>query len=141
MTSQPFPTRIFIDSGANLALIDDGDEHYAEACRIQQDLVRFRPRIFTTNFIKDESYTLILAALGRQKALDYLDRLYTSSFTIEPVLPAGEQRAEAILRQFQDKAFSYTDATSFAVMDRLSLTYAFAFDRNFEQYGKILLRA
>ena len=34
-----------------------------------------------------------------------------------------------------DKTFSYTDATSFAVMGRLGLKTAFAFDPHFRQFG------
>ncbi|GFP36049.1 hypothetical protein HKBW3S43_01837, partial [Candidatus Hakubella thermalkaliphila] len=34
---------------------------------------------------------------------------------------------------------SLTDATSFAVMERLKIPYTFAFDRNFTQYGLTVL--
>jgi predicted nucleic acid-binding protein len=37
--------------------------------------------------------------------------------------------------QYDDKAFSLTDATSFGVMERLGTSQAFTFDRNFLQYG------
>ena len=133
------PSRVFLDSSANLALLDSTDANHQIARSIQQKLIQLRPQIFTTNFITDESYTLILANLGRDAAIAYLDRLYASSFTVVRVSPADERRAEALLRQYQDKQFSYTDATSFVVMDRLHLTYAFTFDRDFEQYGKIVL--
>ena len=35
----------------------------------------------------------------------------------------------------RDKTFSYTDACSVAVMERLGLKTAFAFDPHFRQYG------
>ena len=50
-----------------------------------------------------------------------------------------ERRALAILRQYQDKMFSFTDATSFAVMERLNTQHAFSFDADFRQYGWIVL--
>jgi predicted nucleic acid-binding protein len=34
-----------------------------------------------------------------------------------------------------DKGFSYTDATSFALMERLRLRRALALDKRFRQYG------
>jgi predicted nucleic acid-binding protein len=40
-----------------------------------------------------------------------------------------------------DKDFTLTDATSFAVMERLGITYAFTFDHPFTQYGFIALTA
>jgi predicted nucleic acid-binding protein len=36
---------------------------------------------------------------------------------------------------YTDKSFSYTDATTFAVMERLGINEALAFDQHFPQYG------
>lgn len=55
------------------------------------------------------------------------------------VSPEDEQYAEQIPRRYDDKRLSYTDATSFAIMERLSITHAFAFDRNFGQYSPRVL--
>ena len=41
--------------------------------------------------------------------------------------------------QYDDKNFTLTDATSFAVMERLGMTEGFTFDRNFAQYGFTIL--
>jgi predicted nucleic acid-binding protein len=38
-----------------------------------------------------------------------------------------------------DKDFSYTDCTSFAVMQLLGLDTAFAFDQHFRQFGFVCL--
>jgi uncharacterized protein len=46
-----------------------------------------------------------------------------------------DRRATAIIRQYDDKAFSFTDAASFAVMQRLGIRHAFTFDRHFQQFG------
>ncbi len=45
------------------------------------------------------------------------------------------------LYQYDDKDFSLTDATSFAVMERIRVPYAFTFDRHFAQYGFTVLTA
>ena len=37
---------------------------------------------------------------------------------------------------YRDKDFSYCDAISFAVMERLGITEVIAFDEHFRQYGK-----
>jgi len=52
---------------------------------------------------------------------------------------ADEVRARHIIYQYDDKAFSMTDAISFAVMERLHITRAFTFDRHFAQYGFTVL--
>jgi predicted nucleic acid-binding protein len=58
---------------------------------------------------------------------------------VEPVNPSDEEKAKEIIRRYIDKTFSYTDATSFAVMERLALRAAFGFDPHFRQYGLELL--
>ena len=40
-----------------------------------------------------------------------------------------------IIARYEDKTRSYTDATSFAVMERLGLKVAFAFDPHLRQHG------
>ena len=46
-----------------------------------------------------------------------------------------EKRAWVIFKKYQDQPFSYTDCTSFAVMERHKLKTAFAFDTHFEIFG------
>ena len=46
-----------------------------------------------------------------------------------------ERRAREIVFGYADKDFSLTDATSFAVMERLRIPQAFTLDRNFAQFG------
>lgn len=46
-----------------------------------------------------------------------------------------EKEARRILGKYVDKDFSYTDATTFALMARLSFDLAFTYDWHFAQYG------
>jgi len=64
-----------------------------------------------------------------------------SSTTLVWVTPRDVARAKAIVYQYDDKDFSLTDATSFAVMERLTIPQALSFDRNFVQYGISVLSA
>ncbi|HTE83293.1 MAG TPA: VapC toxin family PIN domain ribonuclease [Dehalococcoidia bacterium] len=134
-----YPRRVFVDSSANLALLDATDDNHGAAQAISQRLIGSRSRLFTTNFIIDESYTLIMSHLGTTAAIAYLHDIRASSFTIERISLVDERRAEEILRQYEDKRFSYTDATSFAIIERLRLDAALAFDRNFGQYRIVVL--
>jgi hypothetical protein len=48
----------------------------------------------------------------------------------------GSERVDEILADFEtDKHFSYTDATSFVIIQRFGNHAAFTFDENFRQYG------
>ena len=131
------PRSALVDSGATLALADSDDKHHADAVAIQHNLVTAHARLYTTNFLVDETYTLILARMGYRFAVQFLTDDRDGTITIVRITAADDQRAEQILRQYDDKRFSYTDATSFAVMERLGIDAAFSFDRNFIEYGRI----
>ena len=42
-----------------------------------------------------------------------------------------------VFREFQDKQWSFTDCVSRAVMQRLGIDRAFAFDEHFRQFGTV----
>jgi len=55
---------------------------------------------------------------------------------IAHVSKADQRAAWKLFKKHDDKEFSFTDCTSFVVMERLGLLYAFAFDEHFEQTGQ-----
>ena len=87
-----------------------------------------------------ETHALILRREGRIAARSAL-RILDATITIVHVSEADEVAGRAILDRYADKDFSLTDAINFAVMDRLRLRTAFAFDRHFAQYGLDVLTA
>lgn len=129
----------FTDTGAYFALGVVQDGRHRDARAISQQLIRDRWRLTTTNFILAETHALYLNRVGRRAALRALAEIERSDTTIVRVTPADERRARAIIAQYDDKDFTLTDATSFAVMERLGITYAFTFDRNFTQFGFTML--
>jgi uncharacterized protein len=44
--------------------------------------------------------------------------------------------ARRVIDNHEDKGFSYCDALSFVVMERLGVEIAASFDKHFKQYGK-----
>lgn len=128
-----------VDTSAYFALTDSRETTHQAARVIATRLGTERWRLFTTNFIVAETHALLLARLGRDPAARVLQEIDRGSITIVRVTAADEQRARKIIYQYDDKEFSLTDATSFAVMERLKIPYAFTFDRNFTQYGLTVL--
>jgi predicted nucleic acid-binding protein len=84
-------------------------------------LAEARSHLFTSNFNLDEAYTLILGRLGYHFAFTFLTQLTSSPTTVIRVTEGDEARAQEILKTYDDKRFSYTDATTFALMDRLNI--------------------
>jgi uncharacterized protein len=124
------------DTSAIYALIDRDDSNHRKATAILRSSSREGITLLITNFIVAESHALLLSRLGAGIARDWLTK---QIWPVEAVTPADEKKAKEIIQRYTDKEFSYTDATSFAVMERLGITAAFAFDVHFKQYGLKLL--
>ncbi|HSD10610.1 MAG TPA: PIN domain-containing protein [Candidatus Binatia bacterium] len=130
--------RIFVDTSAIYALLDRSDRNHRAAATILEALTVRRAQPLVTNFVVAETHGLLVARLGPDIARRWL---FGNVWAVERVMVKDEDHAREILRGYEDKRFSYTDATSFAVMERLRLTEAFSFDRHFAQYGFQLLAA
>lgn len=132
---QPFPGRVFVDTSFYVAFAYPGDAYHRPAVAIARDLATNRARLFTTNIVATETHSLVLARAGRDAALRALKRIYAARESLSRIDEVDEERALEILAQYDDKDFSFADATSFAVMERLGITAAVAFDRHFVQFG------
>jgi len=130
---------VFVDTGSYFALAVREDTHHHRARDLLRSLEQRGGRLFTSNFILTEMHALLLSRRGRDLAARTLERIDRSSALIVRIGPDDEQRARAIIYEYDDKNFSLTDATSFAVMERLRISTAFTFGRNFAQYGFQLL--
>lgn len=128
--------RVFVDTSAVYALLDRTDANHAAARGRLKQLKRRRAEPLLTNVIIAESHALLMSRLGHAIARRWL---LENVWPVERVGVEDEARATAIISRYVDKTFSYTDATSFAVMERLGMNVAFAFDPHFRQYGFQLL--
>lgn len=135
----PAGRRVFVDTSAYFALAVPQDANHHVAQTLLKAISEQALRVFTTNFVLAETHALILARRGRAVAGRVLDEIESSNSTIVRASARDERRAREIIHQYDDKDFSLTDAISFGVMERLHIAQAFAFDRNFTQYGFIVL--
>ena len=125
---------IFVDTGALFAAANAKDKDHQKAKDFLTKLAEEKVILFVTNFIIAETYTLMLRKIGRDEAVEYVEKLRNTA-EIERVSEEDENKAWQIILRYQDKDFSYVDATSFAVMERLGIRDAFSFDEHFEQYS------
>jgi predicted nucleic acid-binding protein len=124
--------RVFVDTSAIYALVDRDDARHPDARRAFRSLKASRAEPVITNFIVAEVHALLLGRLDAGLARRWL---LGNVWPVERVTESDEARAVEIIARYEDKTFSYTDATSFAVMHRLGLRRALAFDRHFRQFG------
>jgi predicted nucleic acid-binding protein len=130
------PNRVFIDTGAFVALRNRAEREHALARTTLKQLVEESAQLFTSNYVFAETYTALLVRVGRNEAIEWGKR-FRASDTIELIRADQEVEHEAwsILESHADKEWSYVDATSFALIERERLDAAFAFDRHFAQRG------
>lgn len=123
---------IFVDTGAWYALLDQNDQHHQAAkkwCADNQELLA------TSNYVVAETLNLTKIRLGSQLACQW-DQAFLSESIAELLWVNQEdhQRASKLFHKYADKGWSFTDCSSFVVMEQLKIKVAFAFDRHFEQH-------
>ena len=122
--------RFLVDTGAWYALADRRDPDHEDVALCLHERAG---RLLTTNFVFDESVTLIRYRLGSGAFGERL--LSGGAARMVAVTRRDETRAWEIFTRYRDKSFSYTDCTSFAVMQRLGIETAVAIDDDFRSFG------
>ena len=129
---------IFVDTGAWYALFDQKDRNNSAAV---QFLTNTQSKLVTSNHVLTETLNLTKSRMGSQISVDIGRKLFDGSIAhVIQATKTDEMNAFNIFEQYHDKGFSFTDCTSFALMKRLNLNKAFAFDKHFRQYGGFIIK-
>ena len=132
--------RVFADANGWIALNSKRDRLHDTAVRVNRDLLSKGRGYMTTNFVLDESYTGLLTNVGHFAAVDFGEKVRSSKVVqIIHITEEIEEQAWELFKQYSDKAFSFTDCTSFIVMRQFGLNEAFTSDHHFEQMGFTVL--
>jgi len=130
--------KLFVDTGAFIALTDADDENHKAAAFFYRSAKEKKMRFVTTNFVVCETMNYLRARISHDIAVHFRENLKKSCFIeIITITPPNEETAFNIFKRYADKDFSFTDCTSFAIMNSLKLKSAFAFDKHFEQFEGI----
>ncbi|MGE5549610.1 MAG: type II toxin-antitoxin system VapC family toxin [Bacteroidota bacterium] len=128
--------RVFVDTGAWLALALRDDAHHEAATRTLTGLLAASTRLVTTNHVAGETYTYLARVRDSCVALDFVRRMRLSTALdyvfVDEVM---ESKAYEWLERYRDQRFSFVDATSFAAMTELGLKRTFTFDKHFAAAG------
>jgi len=132
---------IFIDTAAFLAIENRRDAHHERALAFRDTSLEVGRTFVTSDYVLDESYTLLRNRAGHAVAVQFGEDVRASRvLRVEHVTPDIIELAWRTFKAFADKEFSFTDCTSFALMERLHISTAFTFDEHFRQYGQFLVR-
>lgn len=90
----------------------------------------------STDFVMDETLTLLRVRLGLQAAERWWDQVDGSARLVwEWIDPTRAEKARRWFFRWRDKKFSFTDCTSFVVMKERRLRTALTSDKHFAQAG------
>jgi len=127
---------VFVDTGAWVAIADKSDQYAGEGSELYRNLILKREQLITTDLVLVETYNLLSKTIGSKATINFSNKLKSIPFLkIASVTLSDWEKALKILEKYSDKYFSFTDCTSFALMDRLKIRTAFSFDAHFAQYG------
>jgi predicted nucleic acid-binding protein len=128
--------RLFVDTSAWLALNDKNDQYHAEAVSRSAKVKQQKIQLIISEYVFDETITIIRYRVSHRAAVIFGDALMSSTIvSIEDVTDEERLKAWVLFKKYGDKELSFTDCTSFALMMKLKLQKAFAFDDHFKQIG------
>lgn len=128
---------IFVDTGAWFALIVPSDPNHGAALAWFQSN---REPICTSDYVVDETLTLLRVRGEPRRALEMGKRFFSGQFTVVHYLSEADVFAAwRVFERYSDKGWSFTDCTSKALIERLEINRAFAFDEHFRQFGSVIV--
>ena len=126
--------RVLIDSSYWIALRDKRDPRMGTALRIAHWLVEVRAALVVTPFIFAETQAYY-SRVPIIRQLIIRDFWNNPLVTFEQPSFQDQEQAVEILKQHDDKSYSFADTVSFVVMQRLRVKEVVSFDRHFVQFG------
>lgn len=130
---------IFVDTSFWIATVNPRDSF----ARASHELLRSVESDFlaTSNLLVGETWTRVNSRCGHRTALTAIDSIMQSPrVQILRVDPELEEEAFRWLRKRDERAYSFADATSFALMRRERISKALTFDSDFEAAGFEIVR-
>lgn len=127
--------QVFADSAFWIALRDKQDRFHPRSRNIAQWIAREKCRLIVTPFIFAETQAFF-SRVTELKQMVIRDLWENPIVRLEQPSYEDQKRAVEILRQQEDKTYSFADAVSFVVMARLQLTEVITFDKHFHQFGR-----
>ena len=124
---------ILVDTGAWYAYMDKDDPDHKAVSEI---LESHFPFLLTSNFIVDETLTLLRYRHGRHAAVKFGELVFSGELSrFEYITKKDQERAWQLFLKYDDHCLSFTDCTSFVLMKRIKVEVAVALDSDFRSYG------
>lgn len=134
--------KVFVDTSGWAAYFNERDVNHKKAVMVWENLKKQRADLITSDYILDETITL-LKARGNANVAETGGKAILLSRVVR-IVRISEDMFEGTFRLFnkyKDQQFSFTDCTSFEIMKRMEIQNAFTFDSDFVIMGFVVLEA
>jgi predicted nucleic acid-binding protein len=130
----------FVDTSFWVALRNARDTRHREATSMLRSLEG--AHLVTTNHVRGETWTFLRTRVGHVSAVAFLEAVeHSPRLDVVHIAETMEMDALRWLRRHDERAYSFVDATSFALMRSMKIKDALAFDGDFSAAGFRELRA
>lgn len=132
--------KIFVDTWDWLSLQDRRESRHQDVKKFYQDFRQSRGIAYTSDYILDETITLLFRRLPFTVAIEFLrdiDQAVKEKYLrLERITPERFEKAKELRIRFQDKPrISFTDFISMVIMNECSITEILTEDDHFTQVG------
>ncbi len=127
--------KLFVDSGAFISLIDERDPLHKASQAFYKSLTKRIIPLLTSLMVVSETYTWLRYHVSYDSAARFLGIIERSEKAgiLKVILPDDDMKVKihAILKKYRDQDLSYTDATSFVILESMDIDDVFSFDSHF----------
>lgn len=127
-------TPVFVDTSAFIAVLVESDTNHRSARRTFERLLTDSSPMMTHNYVVLETFAVLQTRVGLDCARSFELDIMPVVFT-EWVRPEDHDIGVGAVLAAGRKKLSLVDCVSFALLRRLGVQHAFAFDRHFAQQG------
>ena len=127
--------KVFLDTSAFCALTVPKDQFNSTTKIIYKQIQDKKSYIYSSDYVLDEVYTLLKTRGSHAVSVRFMDEIQKSHITILRITEDIEEAAKTIFRQLPDKRLSFTDCTSFALINHFDIEAVFAFDEHFRYHS------
>ncbi|MDM8520637.1 PIN domain-containing protein [Anaerolineales bacterium HSG6] len=132
--------KLFVDTWGWVNIFNRRETHHQVVSQYYREVRAARGEIYTSDYVLDETITLLFRRLPTPLAIKAIDSIQTAVnqgyLTVAWVTPERFERTIALRSMFQDKPLiSFTDLSSMAIMQEFSLTHALTGDAHFMHVG------
>ena len=127
---------IYIDTGALISRHLAKDQYHQPSVAFWNVIAKKGESCVTSNFVLDETFTLLGRRSGYTFAAQRARNIYASE-TVKIIRPDRDDELKAIdlFEKYADQNLSFTDCISFVLMQTRKIKRVFTFDSHFQFLG------